>query len=497
MTTDSGSSQPDSLYPSTFSEQLVRHCEASFIPPQVFSDIAERASSFPRYVRLHPKLASEWESANCDKTFFSEKLARTLGIDSSVVSAVDWLPCHCFALPRGVPMSGGALFEQGLVCAMDASSMAAVIALGVRAGDAVLDLCCSPGMKLNMLADAVGRSDGFVMGVDVSVPRLFIARAQVVKHNKPHARLGPSDPRICLIAADGRTVDTAAVRSGAFDTHANATLDPRSGLTAVEDRRLQKTNKKRQRSDKGEAVPPEAANPAPQAVFAPSVVRPVILDESQWDGLFDRVLVDAECSHDGSLAHINLKAHAGGAKPPADYAGITNEHRMSRMNVGLASEAQAAAAPPVSDDSPPDAALAELQLGLLMNGYRQLRPGGTLVYSTCSFSFWQNEYIVLRFMERAATGDNHSVPLVVPPFSEDTPFTTPDTASTAAVLAALQGRLDACQDPYGIIKTGSDRIGAKEPLHIGSRFWPCEFATSFQYVAKIVKCQKQSDNGAE
>lgn len=35
-----------------------------------------------------------------------------------------------------------------------------------------------------------------------------------------------------------------------------------------------------------------------------------------------------------------------------------------------------------------------LQRGLLLNGFRHLRPGGVLVYSTCSFSRGQNDDVV-------------------------------------------------------------------------------------------------------
>lgn len=40
------------------------------------------------------------------------------------------------------------------------------------------------------------------------------------------------------------------------------------------------------------------------------------------------------------------------------------------------------------------AALRALQRGLLRNGFQQLAPGGSLVYSTCSFARAQNEDVV-------------------------------------------------------------------------------------------------------
>ena len=42
--------------------------------------------------------------------------------------------------------------------------------------------------------------------------------------------------------------------------------------------------------------------------------------------------------------------------------------------------------------------LHDLQFNLLSNGFKLLKPGGLLVYSTCSFSRKQNEDIVAKFL---------------------------------------------------------------------------------------------------
>eukprot|EP00897_Mesotaenium_endlicherianum_P003756 jgi/Mesen1/3408/ME000192S02576 len=65
---------------------------------------------------------------------------------------------------------------------------------------------------------------------------------------------------------------------------------------------------------------------------------------------YDKVLVDAECTHDGSLKHICKYDEWGWGTD------------------------------------------------LLSNGFRHLRPGGTLVYSTCSFTLAQNEDVVRWFV---------------------------------------------------------------------------------------------------
>jgi hypothetical protein len=83
----------------------------------------------------------------------------------------------------------------------------------------------------------------------------------------------------------------------------------------------------------------------------------------------DRVLVDAECTHDGSIKHLAKFAQWGWE---------TFERRFL--------------------DTERLTSLTTLQAALLAAGFRALKPGGTLVYSTCSFARAQNEAIVEAFV---------------------------------------------------------------------------------------------------
>lgn len=75
--------------------------------------------------------------------------------------------------------------------------------------------------------------------------------------------------------------------------------------------------------------------------------------------LFDKVLVDAECTHDGSIKHLQ--------KFGTQWGWDTFERRV--MNPGRLSSLQ------------------RLQRNLLVNGFSLLKPGGTLVYATCRYAF--------------------------------------------------------------------------------------------------------------
>ncbi|KAL7523361.1 hypothetical protein ACHAXR_000145, partial [Thalassiosira sp. AJA248-18] len=90
-------------------------------------------------------------------------------------------------------------------------------------------------------------------------------------------------------------------------------------------------------------------------------------DEGGGDALsvshFDHVLVDAECSTDGAIRHIEKRNSSSSPRNPA------------------------------WDDTNMDE-LVHLQERLIESGFRLLKRGGTMVYSTCSLSPKQNEQVV-------------------------------------------------------------------------------------------------------
>lgn len=77
---------------------------------------------------------------------------------------------------------------------------------------------------------------------------------------------------------------------------------------------------------------------------------------------FDRILIDAPCSAEGTIRK---------SKAVLYHWGLKNVQRMARI-----------------------------QKGLLVSGFRALRPGGTLVYSTCTIAPEENEGVVSYVLER-------------------------------------------------------------------------------------------------
>ena len=93
--------------------------------------------------------------------------------------------------------------------------------------------------------------------------------------------------------------------------------------------------------------------------------------------LFDAVLVDAECSTDGSLKHVQKRRRL--------------EWTEERL---------------------PD--LVDLQKRLAKSGFDLLKPGGTLVYATCSLSSDQNEGVVQWLLQEVASSRAELVPISFP-----------------------------------------------------------------------------------
>ncbi|KAG5473854.1 hypothetical protein LSCM1_04488 [Leishmania martiniquensis] len=553
-------------------------------------------------------------------------LATLTGLPLTSVEPVAWLPRSVFSLPWSYAMGGNPLFLDGTLLAMDATSIAAVVSLHPRKGDRILDLCCAPGMKLGLLADAVSRgptsgsespicatpplsTDGLVVGVDVSLSRLYRTRSTLKKQQQRPTLQECVSTRhdsplpVCLFADDGCrfSMERAAA---ALDLTGSA-VDAETGLTTAEKRQLQRRNYaaaatsglKRGRVGlraAGSAVCDEMKSiPPPSVVYASARTRAIVSEWLQEKAcgsavaqssttplpssqplLFDRVLVDAECSHDGSVAHMLLgeqhtrAAHGGrdsapdarAASPAASTIqkgiGVHNEYRMRHMNLGVEAgvtespreEARSASEQPMTSlhtgsrdggkgdaSSSPSASLFALQSRLLDNGYRQLQPGGTLVYATCSYSWLQNEFVVGRFLERAnaapevvdrsnarcsSTGNDimgRPTAVLVPAFSyaheaeETSRGRVTDDNSVAACVKMdneaqrcdLQRMLDTHVFDYGTVQRGRDRYactdganyGATEVdgnVALGSRFWPRTFQSSFLYVAKIWKRPPES-----
>lgn len=336
----------------------------------------------PRYVRLNPRGALA--ALHPPGPGRARAVAEAMSLLEESVARVQWLGdgagtpswAEVYACDGTAKLAQCPSYRDGSLYGLDAASVFAVCCLGVQPGDRVLDLCCAPGAKLCAAADAAGPT-GEVIGVDVAEQRLAVCRALLRKYSVANVRLAIG----------------------------NGTRWPEGGQW------LDLGPQPRGRGQRGRKRKLEAAAAAAAtATTDQGAAEPAGDEEAEQQGLqhFDRVLVDAECTHDASLRHLE--------KYRTQWGWETIGGRVPWIKPGA------------------EADLRELQLGLLRNGFRLLRPGGSLVYSTCSLCRQQNEDVVAALLATDSAAALAPLPVALVP---QAPGTVP--AGTGGGAAAGTG----------------------------------------------------------
>lgn len=314
-----------------------------------------------------------------------------------------------YALPGDFGLAQSPCFRSGRVYGQDVSSGAAVAALLSDRYDAtkevaaaltapetgvtltsceefrVLDMCCSPGLKLCAIADwlstaAIDKNrssvwhSSTVVAVDISESRTALCKRIVAKYQLDPSTCGDaidatskspvqddSGTRIRLYCNDGTT----------FGQHEEALNLIFDSTASAEEFRFQGKRKRMNKSARGRER--KRLKQLAQVDQIPEKEMPTSKVAIQ---LFDRVLVDAECSTDGSLKHVQQRL-------------LKKESKMQKDE----SPSNPQLIPQLTDDQQL-ADLVRLQQRLAASGFRLLKPGGYMIYSTCSLSEEQNEGVV-------------------------------------------------------------------------------------------------------
>jgi 16S rRNA C967 or C1407 C5-methylase (RsmB/RsmF family) len=266
------------------------------------------------------------------------------------------------------------LFTQGQIYVQDQTAHRAATLLEPRAGERILDLCAAPGGKSIALACEMG-DRGEIVACDSSAERL----RQVCENIE---RLGLSSIHTHLLAAGNAGKPSEGKRLYQYPSHqagghgtpsrADPVLgepgsgpslgatgsDPSLGVTGS-DVSLGATGSDASLGATGSVTRSEASKSAARrAVQEARHAREA--DREVLERPFDAALVDVPCSNSGVIAR----------RPEARL-------RLTRSKI---------------------AALVRVQAELLRRAAAAVRPGGRLVYSTCSIEPEENERVVSAFL---------------------------------------------------------------------------------------------------
>lgn len=395
----------------------------------------EASQSVPRHVWLGRMSAARW-SHQTRMDLSRERLCEALRdkcvdfLEAQGGEPLAWagrwdLGEQVWALPVDTRISKNELYNAGVFMGVDAASVLAVDALDLRPGHAALDLCCAPGAKLSIMADRLAH-EGALVGVDACGER-STACAGLARRRRLGAagqQIHRSPPWLSKVRnskADNNNpiaIAAQAVRRQNQLQNSTQSQNQAQGIhvQAVEEEKVQETptwlfqlrcqDGTKKVGSEGYIVWDSAADEVMYDLRASRQrgmeielddVMSVFVQKprprlharlrSRVEALradvvlptqFDRVLVDAQCSHEGSVRHVLkhlIADERGNDNHPSSWSPQVLDHLygewLEKADV-----------------------LEDLQRKLILNGFDSLRPGGRMVYSTCSFAEAQNEAIV-------------------------------------------------------------------------------------------------------
>jgi 16S rRNA C967 or C1407 C5-methylase (RsmB/RsmF family) len=277
-----------------------------------------------------PSFLSDFIKSNdIDPTEYTIKIPRYIRITKPIDEIHNTFPPNTlsptplkdfYSLDACIKIKNNFLYNKGIY-GMDLSSGIACFVLDIKEDDHILDLCCAPGSKTRYICDLLGPNGlGTITGVDFNETRLNLTKRLLQKHTFDRWR---------LFFCDGVEFDTrppTRIGKHSLDYHEPKIQNVNSFLKPFHSTRLLLSD-------------PQLNHPC---------------------NLYDKVIVDAECSNDGSISHLS---------------NLYKQDFIQKLD-----------------------SIKVLQRGLIKNGFRLLKKGGIMVYSTCSFSKRQNEDVVAWFL---------------------------------------------------------------------------------------------------
>ncbi|KAF2071419.1 hypothetical protein CYY_007263 [Polysphondylium violaceum] len=323
---------------------------------------------------------------------------------------IHWLPGFYKLQDSSVSISSSKAYKDGLIYGMDASSGAAILALDPKPGDNILDICCAPGTKLCMISDLMN-GQGSLTGVDISRPRLGICKTLLNKYKIPNIRLflcdgtafnikapNPNDSIPLEILEKGKELKRIKLDKKCKEKKEQQELndednenekDKENNIKPLETSTTNNNNnnntdiidlKRKQQHYKSKKPLKKRLIDLEDLFYCKTFYM-----RHSNSQLYDKVIVDAECSLDASVRHLINYSKMGRHMVPEEFKKLT-----------------------------------DLQKLLIQNGFNLLKEGGHIVYSTCSFCKEQNEDVVQWLL------DNNPNAKLIPSFNNTTSIVEQD-----------------------------------------------------------------------
>eukprot|EP01038_Epipyxis_sp_PR26KG_P004149 gene4149-5909_t len=371
----------------------------------------------PRFIRLNQGLDKNLELQHHDDQF----------------CYIKWLPGF-ICIPGTIPLRD---FQEtnSLHCAFPMNAASAICAnLLLSSNDSqdilqLLDLCCCPGAKFQMIGDLLNDSS-LMVGVDISSNRIDLFKSLMKKtlyHRMNRLILNNTD----IINYDGKINCGVNIKSDCvtqnklsiprqlvfmcdgtlFNTSSNDEKDilkielgtlRYDSIVAIEEigfnfNRYKSNKSSRAREKKrldeiqqsfygGNDEKYSTSNDCSKPMKKRRNEQQSQYVELSIPSYFDLVLVDAECTHDASYSHMKFINN----NSEIENNDSTKLFKSFKPHASLSSE----------EDRDK---LYKLQCDLIKNGFKQLKNGGVLVYSTCSQEESQNEDVIRALLENEPT----------------------------------------------------------------------------------------------
>lgn len=371
----------------------------------------------------------------------------------------------------------------------------------------VLDLCCSPGGKLLSIYDKLGKGD-IVDGVDINKLRIETCRALIRRNLSAdlsrHGDRGRCDertgrPTMRMFKCDGRvfpnplrTPKATNIKTLA-DTHElvfeSSIYHASPGVTSFGDEGGDGESDSHSNNDSQYQGRRRASNPTVnnksgrkrEGKRLRNLLHAIPLDDVSQLSLceYDAVLVDAECTHDGSYRHMKyIESEDSASSNGNDGKRYYHKPSAGRRYRGDEAESDGGSSSSSSTSTGRSSSVHLLQRDLVAAGFRALRPGGVMVYSTCSLEKAQNEDVIAWLLQQEGSAAE-LVPmssLLRPPLSSSS-SSTPPSATGKAIDVLQYGSDEAVCITLGALDSASLSGVAREAVaaassRAGPQGWP-------------------------